>query len=226
MDHRAFQQPVTHQIQQQLQVFAALDHPARQRLARDIDAVMADHFFEPIKRQTVDLFGGQQHRQHAGAGHTLFEQLSRFVSGDRCRFTATAGVDFADVFDHADLHRHDVQLFAGFFADDVFTTAARAAQFVFGQFVDDFNARQVGGQRFAFATALCRGNDFFIRLISGRRREAFGLIKSASCGVCGSTVCSDLRPNKRSRNDLICSFGSTIWPRLLDTDRTSAKAFA
>lgn len=141
VDHRAFQQSVAHQIQQRLQVFAALDHPARQGLAGDIDAVSAKYFFEPIQRQAVDVFGGQQHGQHAGAGHALFDQLSRFVSSDRCRFTATARVDLADVFDHADLHRHDFQLFAGFFADDVFTTAARAAQFVFGQFVDDFDAR-------------------------------------------------------------------------------------
>ncbi|MNC51771.1 hypothetical protein D3C76_1551540 [compost metagenome] len=31
-----------------------------------------------------------------------------------------------------------------------------------GQFVDNFDARQVGGQRFTLATTLGRGNDFFI----------------------------------------------------------------
>ena len=40
--------------------------------------------------------------------------------------------------------------------------ATRAGQFVLGQFVDDFNARYIGGQRFAFAAALGRSNDFFV----------------------------------------------------------------
>jgi hypothetical protein len=52
------------------------------------------------------------------------------------------------MFDHADLHRHDFELLADLFADGVFTTADRASQFVFGQFMDDFNTWQV-----AFASA-------------------------------------------------------------------------
>lgn len=31
-----------------------------------------------------------------------------------------ATVDLVDVLDHPDLHRHDVELLAGFFADNVF----------------------------------------------------------------------------------------------------------
>ena len=122
----------------------------------------AKYFFEPIQWQTVDVFSGQQHREDAGAGHALFNLLRRFVSGDRGGFTATATVNFADVFDDADLHRHDLQLFAGFFTDGVFAATAGTGQFVFGQFVDDFDACQVGGQRFAFATARGWSNDFFV----------------------------------------------------------------
>lgn len=85
----------------------------------------------------------------------------------RCNYT----------FDDADLHRHDFQLLADLFADGVVAATAKASQFVFGQFVDDFNTRQVVGQRFAFATTLSGGNDFFVRLIGDRNREAFGLIK-------------------------------------------------
>jgi hypothetical protein len=33
VDHMTFQQPITHQIDQGLQVFTALDNPARQGLA-------------------------------------------------------------------------------------------------------------------------------------------------------------------------------------------------
>lgn len=53
--------------------------------------------------------------QHAGAGHTLFDQLGRPVSRDRCSFTAPATVDHADVLDETDLHRHDIHLLTGLF---------------------------------------------------------------------------------------------------------------
>ncbi len=86
------------QIQQRLQVLAALDHPARQGLAGDIDAVTTEDFFEAVQRQTIDVFGDQQHRQDARTGHALFDQLSRFVGGDRCGFTAAAAVDLVRWF--------------------------------------------------------------------------------------------------------------------------------
>jgi len=114
-----------------------------------------------VQRQPIDVFGGQQHGQHAGAGHGLFDQLSRLVGGNRSRFAGFAGVDLADVFDHADLHRHDVQLFAGFFADGVLAAATGAGQLGLGQRVDDFDARQLGRQRLALATAPGRRDDFF-----------------------------------------------------------------
>ncbi len=89
------------------------------------------------------VFGGQQHGQYAWTGHALFDQLSRLVSGDRCRFTTPATVDFADVFDYTDLHRHDIQLLAGFFADDMLAATASTGQFVLGQFVNDFDAGKI-----------------------------------------------------------------------------------
>ncbi len=83
-------------------------------------------------------------KQYTRARHAFFDQLHGFVSGNRGRFAVAAGVDFADVFDHADLHRHDFQLFADFFADGVFAATANTGQFVLRQFVDDFGAGQVG----------------------------------------------------------------------------------
>ncbi|MNM86418.1 hypothetical protein D3C81_985690 [compost metagenome] len=160
-------------------MFAALDNPARQGLAWNIDAVATEYFFEAMQRQTVDVFGGQQHRQHTGTSHALFNQLRWLVSGDRSGFTATAAVDLADVFDHADLHRHDFQLLAGFFADGVLAAAASTSQLVLGQFVDDFDTGQVGGQRLAFATAFGRSDDFFLRLFGGRFSDTFGFIKKS-----------------------------------------------
>ncbi|MOA06902.1 hypothetical protein D3C78_1265690 [compost metagenome] len=119
------------QVEQRLQVLTALDHPARQGLPRQVDAMAAEHLFETMQRQAVDVLGGQQHRQHAGAGHALLEQLGRLVGGDRCAFATLAGVDLADV---ADLHRHNFELLADLFAfaAGMLMAAACAGQFVLG----------------------------------------------------------------------------------------------
>ena len=49
VDDATFQQSIPHQVEQGLQMFAALDHPARQGLAWNIDAVAAQHFFEQCR---------------------------------------------------------------------------------------------------------------------------------------------------------------------------------
>lgn len=63
------------------------------------DAVATEYFFEAMQWQAIDVYGGQRHRQHTGAGHVFFDQLRWFVSGDRRGFTATEGVDLTEVFD-------------------------------------------------------------------------------------------------------------------------------
>lgn len=93
-------------------------------------------------------------------------------------------VDFADVFDHPDLHRHDVQLLAGFFTKHMLEATAGTGQFVFMQFVDDFDTRQVSRQRFTFATASGRCNDFFFFFFffgidDERYRQAFWLVEQS-----------------------------------------------
>ena len=40
-------------------MLTALDKPASQGLARDINAVATQHFFKAVQRQTVYVFGGQ-----------------------------------------------------------------------------------------------------------------------------------------------------------------------
>src|SRR3546814_15526111 len=99
-----------------------------------------------MQRQAIEILCRQQHCQYARTGHALFDPLSRFMSSDRSRFTTTAAVDFAEVFDHSDLHRHDVQLFAGFFTDHMLAATAGTGQFMFWQFVDDFDAWQISRQ--------------------------------------------------------------------------------
>ncbi|MNJ48277.1 hypothetical protein D3C77_434670 [compost metagenome] len=79
--------------------------------------------------------------------------------------------------DHTDLHRHDIQLLAGFFADRVFTATTGTGQFVFGQFVDGFDTRQVSRQRLAFATAGSGHNHYFFRVLDSQHRLAFRLIE-------------------------------------------------
>ena len=59
------------------------------------------------------------------------------------------GIDSSELFDagrffgHPNLYRHYIQLLAGFFTDHMFAAAEGTCQFVFGQFVDDFDTRQI-----------------------------------------------------------------------------------
>ena len=96
-------------------------------------------------------------------------------------WTAPGTVDFTDVFDHPDLHWHDNQLFAGFLADHVFAATADAGRFVFGQFMDDFDTRQLSRQRFAFASAPDRSNDFLFlflfHILDGQQWVTFRLVE-------------------------------------------------
>ncbi|MCY1310833.1 hypothetical protein D9M70_610680 [compost metagenome] len=62
--------------------------------------------------------------------------------------------------DHPYLHRDDLQLLAGLFADHLLTGAAGTGALVLRQFVDDFNARQLGWKRLALAAAFHGGDDF------------------------------------------------------------------
>ncbi|MNR00583.1 hypothetical protein D3C85_1163600 [compost metagenome] len=73
VDDRAFQQPITYQIQQRLQMLTALDDPAGEGLTRYFYAMPAQHRFETVQRQAIDILGGQQHRQDARTGHALFD---------------------------------------------------------------------------------------------------------------------------------------------------------
>ncbi|CAG8867994.1 hypothetical protein PS627_04418 [Pseudomonas fluorescens] len=185
VNDRAFQQPLTHQVQQRLEVLAALDDPAGQGLPGDLDAMSGQHTFEAVQRQTIDILGGQQHGQHARAGHAFLDQLCWLVRCDRGGFAATATVDLAHMFDHTDLHRHDVQLLAGFFADDMLAATTGARQLMFWQVMDDFDTWQVSRQWLALATARSRRHRFFIGIIDGRRQLAFRLVEQSQLGRVG-----------------------------------------
>jgi hypothetical protein len=101
--------------------------------------VTAQDFFETVKRQSIDVLGGQQHRQNTLDGHASFILLSRLFNRDRRHLAVEATVNFTYVFDHRDLYRHDFKLLADLFANGMFAAAAYARQFMFKKFVDDFD---------------------------------------------------------------------------------------
>lgn len=151
-------------------MLAALNHPARQVLPGDV--VAGQYAFKTVQWQAIDLVGRQQHGQHAGADHALFDQLGWLVSSDRRSFAAPAPVDLAHVFEYADLHRHNVELLTGFLANNMLAAITGAGQFVLGQILDDFDTRQIGRQWDApAALAVPVGQGF--RRLSGVTRGAF-----------------------------------------------------
>ncbi|MNL43209.1 hypothetical protein D3C87_1657140 [compost metagenome] len=130
-----------------------------------------------MKRQTVHVLGGQQHRQNTWAGNAFFNQLSRLVRSDRGRPAVAATVNFTNVLDHTDLHRHDFKLLADFLANGVFAAAAGTRQFMLGKFVDYFDTWQVGRQRLAFAATLGRSDNLFFNVFVDRLSDAFRLVE-------------------------------------------------
>lgn len=81
------------------------------------------------------------------------------------------------MLDDANLHRDDFKLFADFFSDGMFAAAASAGQFMLGQFVDNFDTRQISRQWLTFATALGRCNDFFVAGLIQGLGQAFCLVE-------------------------------------------------
>ncbi|MNG28420.1 hypothetical protein D3C84_1136740 [compost metagenome] len=91
-----------------------------------------EHLLEAVQRDAVGVLGGQQHGQHARTGHAFLDQLRRLVGGDRGGFAGLAGVGLADMTEHPHLHRDDLQLLAGLFADLLLAATAGAGQLVLG----------------------------------------------------------------------------------------------
>jgi len=88
------------------------------------------------------------------------------------------------MFDHADLHRHDLELLADFLANGVFTATAGAGQLVLGQFMDAFYTRKIGGKRFAFAPPLGRRYDLFFNRFVDRLGDAFSFVEQGHLRRC------------------------------------------
>jgi hypothetical protein len=155
-----------------------------------------------VQGQAIDVIGRQQYRQHAGAGHALFDQMRRLVCGNRCGFAIAATLDLAHMFDHADLHRHDLQLLADFLANGVLAATAGTGLLRCGQFVNDLDTRKIGGQRLAFARRLVGGTTSSSTVSSTLSAS----LNKAVCGIIGSAVFSDLRPQRGLRNNAFFFF--------------------
>ena len=90
--------------------------------------------------------------------HAFFYQLSQLAHRDRCGLAVAVTVDFADMFDDADLHRYGFKLRL---ANGVFAAAADAIELMLGKFVDDLDPQQIGRQRLALAATLGGGDNLF-----------------------------------------------------------------
>ena len=123
VDHRAFQQPIAHQVQQRLKsslhwitqrasVCRGISIPCRlSTVSKRCSGKPSIYLVISSMASTLGLAA-------------LFDQLSWLVGSDRHAFTTPAAIDLAHMFEHVDLHRHDVELLAGFFADDLLAATA------------------------------------------------------------------------------------------------------
>lgn len=59
MQQRVIKPRTTHQLEQLLQLCAALDHSARQDFTLDLDAMPAEHLLEAAQRDAIGVFGGR-----------------------------------------------------------------------------------------------------------------------------------------------------------------------
>ncbi len=81
------------------------------------------------------------------------------------------------MFDDANLHRDDFKLFADFFTNGMLAAATSARQLMRGQFVDNFDTRQISRQWLTFATALGGCNDFFVAGLIQGLSQAFRFVE-------------------------------------------------
>jgi hypothetical protein len=77
--------------------------------------------------------------------------------------------------------RHDVELFAGFLANDMFAATSGTSQLVLGQVLNHIDTWQISRQWLTLASALGRGNDFFVRMVNhSQQRFAVHLVEGGA----------------------------------------------
>ncbi|CAM3947107.1 hypothetical protein BOBR111200_17860 [Bordetella bronchialis] len=141
---------VSQQVDQRLHRFANPHHAGRQRGARQIATEAIEQTRLAVQRQAVLVFGCNAPRQCRFSEQPLGDDARRRRSGLDAGIAARVGVLHALVLQHADLLRHDVQLFADLHADlDKRLTVMRAYPLRGWQLVTDFNMRQTGVKRLA-----------------------------------------------------------------------------
>ena len=84
------------------------------------------------QRHTISVFGREQHRQKPSARIAFRQNLRGWRRNDRSLLALGATVMQPDMAQHADLHRHDVELFAHFLANNNHWRAALTDSLVLG----------------------------------------------------------------------------------------------
>jgi len=98
------QQPIAQQVDQGLDQLACLDHPVRQRRARDIHADALQDLFLSVQGQCVLILRDTDVRQQSGGSQALGNGLRGQGRGLDAA-AAVAGVGLADMPQYADLDK-------------------------------------------------------------------------------------------------------------------------
>lgn len=81
------------------------------------------------------------------------------------------------MLDHSDLHWHDLELLADVLTNAVFYGNRRRSLLVLGQFVDDFDAQKIGGQRLALTALFGWRYDLFFHRFVDRLDHGFSFVE-------------------------------------------------
>jgi hypothetical protein len=156
----AGQQLLADQIHQRHHELAGFHHPVRQRRARQVDAQASEHRLLAVQRQRIDVLRHGDVGQQPGRSQALGDRLWRYRSDLDAGLALRARVLRPDVAQYLDRGGNDLELFGHFVTDGFERVAIESADlFVFGQIVDDFNARQHIRQRPAAALLARVGGD-------------------------------------------------------------------
>ncbi len=134
-------------------------------MTRDVPAQAGKLLGLAVERHGIDELGGNDLGQEARRGDALGDDLRRHGCDTHHRHTLLSvagrtGVLRADMAFYPHDGRDVIELFGDFFADALQAGSARAEFLVFGQIVNDFDARQVIRQRLASPLGSGVGRDF------------------------------------------------------------------
>ena len=87
---------------------------------------------EPVQGEPVHILADRDVGQKPWAGVALGDRLGRHRGQDRCGLAVAADIALADMTQHLDAGRDQIELFAGFFTDDLERAATGAVALILG----------------------------------------------------------------------------------------------